>query len=85
VRSSTECCHQQGQSLHIANAQFFQVIESVGEILSTLFSFLVRRAVGVSKTKEVSRPDAFGVITTRKAGHPKGEAQRRNALARLTA
>ena len=48
--------------------------------------FLVRRAAGVSNLKDVPRPDAFSVITTRKASHPKGrsEAEQR-ALARLTA
>jgi hypothetical protein len=41
--------------------------------------FLVRRAAGVAKLKDVPRPYAFSVITTRKASHPKGEAERSNA------
>jgi hypothetical protein len=36
--------------------------------------FLVRRAAGVAKLKDVPRPDAFSVITTRKASHPKGRS-----------
>jgi hypothetical protein len=49
--------------------------------------FLVRRAAGVAKLKDVPRPDAFSVITTRKASHPKGRSaaeQRACAFDRLS-